>query len=60
MAPTTKDVIFIIERAGAEIKKHREETLKPFFGYSGHKNKAKRALQMAREMLLEISKELDS
>ena len=51
-----KMILALVEMANKEVKTHNEE--KKEYLYSGHKNKAKRAILMARELLLEESKKL--
>ena len=52
-------IIAMVNRAKLESAAHKSAvTLSPYW-YSGHKNKAKRAIQTARELLLEAGKELD-
>lgn len=52
-------IVAMINRANTEIKAHRKEKSVHVYWYSGHKNKAKRAIITAREMLLEAAKELE-
>ena len=52
-------IVLLIERAESEIKAHNEAIKKNSYWNSGHKNKAKRAILTARELLLEASKQLD-
>lgn len=50
----------LIELASRESDAHKaEQRERGCYWYTGHKNKAKRAITMARELLLEASKELD-
>lgn len=51
----------LIELASRESDAHKaEQRERGCYWYTGHKNKAKRAITMARELLLEASKELDT
>ena len=52
-------IIAMIKRAKAEIEGHTVHQKEYPYWYSGHKNKAKRAIQTARELLLEAGEELD-
>ena len=52
-------IIALISRANSEIGLHQQFIRSHPYGESGHKTKAKRAITMAREMLLEESKLLD-
>ena len=52
-------IIEMVGRANNEILAHRKEKSQHSYWYSGHKNKAKRAIVLARELLLEAAKELD-
>jgi hypothetical protein len=52
-------IISLIDRANNEIKRHKKIKKEHPAWYSGHKNKAQRALLTARELLLEESKRLD-
>lgn len=53
-------IISLIDRARKEIELHKQaKKIHPGWD-SGHKNKAKRAILTARELLLEESKGLDS
>ncbi len=53
-----KMIIALAERANREIKTHNETKKEHPCWYSGHKNKAIRAILTARELLLEESKKL--
>ena len=51
----------LIELASRESAAHKAEQREHgHYWYTGHKNKAKRAITMARELLIEASKELDA
>lgn len=52
-------IIAMIKRAKTEIDKHTTQKKEEPYWYSGHKNKAKRAITTARELLLEAEKELE-
>jgi hypothetical protein len=53
-------IIAMIKRAKAEIEGHTVHQKEHPYWYSGHKNKAKRAITTARELLLEAEKELEA
>lgn len=50
----------MIDRAVDEIKLDAVAREGHKYWYTGHKNKARRAIQMARDMLLELRKEIDN
>lgn len=51
-------IIALIVRAKAEMDSHTAKKTEHPYWYSGHKNKAKRAIVTARELLLEAEKEM--
>lgn len=52
-------LMLTIAKLFSEIEQHASEIQEHPSWYSGHKNKAKRAILTAREILLDIAKELD-